>query len=398
MTVLRSGSATDKGMIRAANQDSVLNDTTSFAVCDGMGGHAGGEIASAAAVDSLRASLATTTTAEGLMEAVRAANQAVIDAGGDDPNLVGMGTTAVVARLVGTSAGDRLLLANVGDSRGYLFHDGQLEQITEDHSMVAELIRDGRLSPAEAATHPQRHVITRVLGTSDHVDVDLFELNLISGDRVLLCSDGLINELDEEEITRVLDTVADPTEAAEDLVRRANAHGGADNISVVVIDALVSDGVSSSSISTVRATPPGLEKGEESWLQRRRRLGAPRAITFRVVGFALLVVALIVGAISFITWYSNSQYYVTSEGNSIVIYQGRPGGLLWISPKKVETTSTTLNEVLPIRRAILAKDVTEPSLSAAQQYVANLVQEFKQAQPTTTTTVPGTSTTATSGG
>ena len=398
MTVLRSGSATDKGMIRAANQDSVLDDTTSFAVCDGMGGHAGGEIASAAAVDSLRASLATTTTAEGLMEAVRAANQAVIDAGGDDPNLVGMGTTAVVARLVGTSAGDRLLLANVGDSRGYLFHDGQLEQITEDHSMVAELIRDGRLSPAEAATHPQRHVITRVLGTSDHVDVDLFELNLISGDRVLLCSDGLINELEEEEITRVLDTVADPTEAAEDLVRRANAHGGADNISVVVIDALVSDGVSSSSISTVRAPPPGLEKGEESWLQRRRRLGAPRAITFRVVGFALLVVALIVGAISFITWYSNSQYYVTSEGNSIVIYQGRPGGLLWISPKKVETTSTTLNEVLPIRRAILAKDVTEPSLSAAQQYVANLVQEFKQAQPTTTTTVPGTSTTATSGG
>ena len=165
---------------------------------------------------------------------MQAANEAVIAAGEGKPDLVGMGTTAVVALLVGTNSGDRILIANVGDSRGYVFHDGGLRQITEDHSMVAELVREGRITPEEAHTHPQRHVITRVLGTSPQVDVDLFELNPSNGDRILLCSDGLINELDEEEIIRVLESVSDPDDAAEDLVRRANAHGGADNISVVV--------------------------------------------------------------------------------------------------------------------------------------------------------------------
>ena len=400
MTVLRAGSATDKGMLRTTNQDSVLTELSAFAVCDGMGGHAGGEVASATAVSSLRASLATTTTAEGLREAIRAANAAVIEAGGDDPDLVGMGTTAVVALLVGTAAGDRLLLANVGDSRGYLFHRGTLRQVTEDHSLVAQLMREGHMTAEEAAVHPQRHVITRVLGTAEDIDVDLFELTPHAGDRVLLCSDGLINEVDEEEIVRVLSTVTDPTEAAEDLVRRANAHGGADNISVVVIDALVSeaDGGDGVIAPAVRAAAPGVEKGDESWLQRRRRLGAPRAFTFRVVGFALLVVALLVGAFYFVRWYSDSQYFVRSDANAIVIYQGQPGGVLWISPKKVEVTSATVDQVLAVERAALAKGVTEPSLSAARQYVKNLSDEFASSSPTTTTVPSSSSTTTAAGG
>jgi serine/threonine protein phosphatase PrpC len=392
MTVLRAGSATDKGMVRSSNQDSVLAEAGAFAICDGMGGHAGGEIASAAAVASLRSSLATTVTAEGLLEAVRTANEAVIEAGGDNPDLVGMGTTAVVALLVATALGDRLLLANVGDSRAYHFHNRVLRQVTEDHSMVAELVREGRITEEEAAVHPQRHVITRVLGTAEEVDVDLFELNLAAGDRVLLCSDGLINELELEEVVRVLTIVADPTDAAEDLVRRANAHGGADNISVVVIDALVSEAGDEvdEHAPTVRSAPNGLEKGKESWLQRRRRLGMPRMITARVFGFVLLIAALVFGAIYFVRWYSDSQYYVTSEGNSIVIYQGHPGGVLWISPRKIETTKATVDQILPIRRAVLARDVTEPSLTAAHLYVTNLTDEFATSQPgaVTTTTTP----------
>ena len=400
MTVLRSGSATDQGMVRSTNQDSLLEDGVAFAVCDGMGGHAGGEVASAAAVASLLSSLSSTKTAQGLREAVQAANEAVIAAGEGKPDLVGMGTTAVVALLVGTNSGDRILIANVGDSRGYVFHDGGLRQITEDHSMVAELVREGRITPEEAHTHPQRHVITRVLGTSPQVDVDLFELNPSNGDRILLCSDGLINELDEEEIIRVLESVSDPDDAAEDLVRRANAHGGADNISVVVIDCLVTElgEGADEHVATVRADRPTIEKGQESWLAHRRRLGMPRLITARTVGFFLLVLALLGGAFFFLRWYSDSQYYVTSQGNSIVIYQGRPGGVLWISPKKVETSATTVNEVLPIRRPALAKDVTEPSLSAARQYIQNLNDEYRQSSPVTTTTIPGTSSTTTAGG
>ena len=279
MTVLRAGSATDAGMVRSSNQDAVLVEVTAFAVADGMGGHAGGEIASAAAVESLRHSLATTSTAEGLLEALREANRAVGAAGGDDPDLVGMGTTAVVAVLVGTETGDRLLVANVGDSRAYLYHGGSLRQVTDDHSMVGELLRQGVITEDEAARHPQRHVITRVLGTSPDVDVDLFELRLDEGDRVVLCSDGLSNEVSDEEIVRVLRTQRDPTAAAEDLVRRANAHGGNDNVSVVVVDAIIAEratgptAIGIASRPVVRDTTPVLEKGDESWFARRRRLG-----------------------------------------------------------------------------------------------------------------------------
>jgi len=166
-------------MVRVSNQDAILQETTSFAVCDGMGGHAGGEVASAAAVSALRSSLMTTTTAEGLREAIVAANDAVLAAGEGKPELVGMGTTCVAAVLVGTNDGDRLLLANVGDSRGYLFRRGELSQVTEDHSMVAQLIRDGLLDQAEAASHPQRHVITRVLGLEGSVEVDLLNCDFL---------------------------------------------------------------------------------------------------------------------------------------------------------------------------------------------------------------------------
>jgi len=393
-------------MVRTNNQDAVLAEVTSFVVADGMGGHAGGEIASATAIASLRQSLTTTTTAEGLMEALREANRAVGEASSDDPDLAGMGTTAVAAVLVGTETGDRLLIGNVGDSRAYHFHDGLLDQVTEDHSMVAELLRDGSITEEEAAHHPQRHVITRVLGTSPDVDVDLFELRLNEGDRVLLCSDGLTNEVSEEEIIRVLRSIADPTEAAQDLVRRANAHGGNDNISVVVVDALLAEeqagpaAIGTAAAPSSRSTTPTLEKEGESWWARRKRLGMRRAITFRVFVFVLLVAGVIVGAIYFLRWYENSNYYVISKGNQVVIYQGRQGGMLWFKPKEVKVTSTTTEQVLAIRRAALRAGVDETSLHEAELYVKNLANEYAQAHPTanTTTTVPGGTTTTVPGG
>ena len=405
MTVLRAGSATDPGMVRTNNQDSVLAEVTTFVVADGMGGHAGGEIASATAVSSLRRSLMSTTTAEGLMEAVREANRAVGDASLDDPDLAGMGTTAVAAVLVGTDTGDRLLIANVGDSRAYHFHEGILEQVTEDHSMVAELLRDGSITQAEAANHPQRHVITRVLGTSPDVDVDLFELRLNEGDRVLLCSDGLTNEVSEEEIIRVLRSISDPTEAAEDLVRRANAHGGNDNISVVVVDALLAEEVTGPAAIGTAAPPAapsstlGIDKEGESWWARRKRLGMRRAITFRVFLFVLLVAGVIVGAVYFLRWYENSNYYVISKGNQVVIYQGREGGLLWFKPKVVKVTDTKVNHVLALRRSDLAAGVDEPTLKAAELYAKKLTAEYLVLNPPpTTTTVPGVTTTTSVGG
>ncbi len=390
MTVLRSGAVSDPGMVRTSNQDAVLAEMTAFAVCDGMGGHAGGEVASAAAVAALRSALSSTSTAEGLRDAVLAANDAVLAAGEGKPELVGMGTTCVAALLVGTNDGDRLLLANVGDSRGYLFRGGELSQVTEDHSMVAQLIREGMIEEHEAATHPQRHVITRVLGMAGDVEVDLFELRLIEGDRILLCSDGLVNELDTEEIVRVLGSQPDPQEAAADLVRRANANGGADNVSVVLVDALVADTEEKVAPTPTQRTldaPAGVP-AKEGWLARRRRLGAPRVLTARTIAFVVLVVGVLVSGWFFLRWFAESEYYVTTENTHVVIYQGRPGGVLWFHPKKVETTNVSVDQVLPIRLPALNAKVVEPSLAAAQSYVRNLTSEAQQAAPTTTTTAP----------
>jgi len=403
MTVLRAGSASDVGRIREVNQDSVLASATVFAVADGMGGHAGGEVASSSAIAVIENSLATVGTKDGMVDALRRASSVIAEEARQNPTLAGMGTTMVLASLVGTDRGDDLVVANVGDSRAYLYRRGVLTQITSDHSIPGELMKEGSITEDEAAQHPQRHVITRFLGNGEDVDVDLFDISLLDGDRVVLCSDGLTDEVSNEEISRVLDSEPDPSDAAHELVRRANANGGVDNISVVVIEALVADSHDdepTQAHQVVTAIPiveevvelaPTEPPVEEGWRARRKGMGVPRLLTFRVLFFIVLVGAVVYGAWYFVHWYATSSYYVTTNGNQIVIYQGRPGGILWFKPKLVEVTSTTTSQVLPIRLPSLASDVTEPSLGTAQEYVKNLAQEYTQANPSpsTTTTTQG---------
>ena len=157
-------------------------------------------------------------------------------------DLRGMGTTLTAMALVGgTSGKDVLALANVGDSRAYVFSDGELSQVTADHSLAEERMRHGEMTEEEAAVHPQRHILTRALGVSSDVEADMWELELRSGDRVLLCSDGLTNEVSTEEMAEILREVDDPDEAARRLVDAANEHGGADNITVVIVDVQVGE-------------------------------------------------------------------------------------------------------------------------------------------------------------
>lgn len=241
MTVLRSGSASDVGRVRSVNEDHLLETGDLFAVADGMGGHAGGEVASSLAIDVLHQAFGTAPTADGLVEAVRRANQAVWERSHRDAEVRGMGTTLTAAALVPTHQGDRLVVANVGDSRAYRWTAGRLVQMTTDHSVAEELVARGELSEAEAAVHPHRHILTRALGVGPEVDVDSWELAPSQGERFILCSDGLTNELDEARIARVLAEVADPEEAARALVSMANDHGGSDNITVVILDVLVAD-------------------------------------------------------------------------------------------------------------------------------------------------------------
>src|SRR5579862_8319715 len=242
MNVLRSGSASDVGRVRTSNQDVALEDPDLFAVADGMGGHVGGEVAARVAVDTLRAAFQREQTVEGLRRAVAEANRAVWRQGQTERGLRGMGTTLTATALVNEEDGRQVIaLANVGDSRAYVFSRDALIQVTADHSLAEEKVRQGQLTEAEAAVHPHRHILTRALGVSSDVDVDLWELHLHPGDRILLCSDGLTNELGDDRIGDVLSTVRDPRNAARSLVKAAIDHGGSDNVTVVIVDVVSSD-------------------------------------------------------------------------------------------------------------------------------------------------------------
>ncbi len=242
MTVLRSGSATDVGRVRPVNQDMPLERPNLYAVADGMGGHVGGEVASRVAVETLDLAFGRAPTVSGLRAAFSEANEAVWHESQVNADLRGMGTTlTAVALVAGDDGHDVLALANVGDSRAYVYSDGRLVQVTADHSLAEERMRHGEMTEAEAAVHPQRHILTRALGVSSDVQTDMWELELKTGDRVLLCSDGLSNEVGMDEMADILGEYDDPQDAAHHLVDAANDHGGADNITVVIVDVQVGE-------------------------------------------------------------------------------------------------------------------------------------------------------------
>jgi serine/threonine protein phosphatase PrpC len=436
LTVLRSGSASDVGRVRTVNEDLALESLTLFAVADGMGGHVGGEIAARTAIDTLQTEFARKPSAEGLAGAIHEANKAVWDRGRADAELRGMGTTMIAAALVATDDGDRLVLANVGDSRAYRLHGDELVQLTTDHSVAEELVARGELSEEEAAIHPHRHILTRALGVQPDVAIDVWQIVPEEGDRFLLCSDGLTNEVPAEQITDVLIQTRDPGTAAETLVAMANEAGGNDNATVVVLDVMVGDpssttaadahageaaagsapgasdvtegAVSASAsagstmvVSAPEAPAPVTEpeaagtitsngvgaavvsrSAPDTVEQRRpsRRIdpntGAriPRRITFRVLLFLVVLGGLAYAGFATIRWYVNDSYFVGLSHNHVVIYQGRPGGFVGINPKIVKRTQVTAGQVPSYKIPDLRSGVQESSLQDAKGYVTSLEQ------------------------
>ena len=235
---LSSFAGSDVGRVRSGNEDSYFCGQTVFAVADGLGGHQGGEVASAAAVEPLarldgRELADPGEAAEALANAIRAANEAILDRAAGDPALYGMGTTITAAAVAGDGY---LQLAHVGDSRAYLLRAGELAQLTTDHTVVGELVRRGRLTPEQAAIHPERSILTRAVGLDPRVPVDLPDpLELTPGDQLLLCSDGLTETVDDDQITRVLSAAPDGQAACRSLIDAANDAGGPDNITVVLV-------------------------------------------------------------------------------------------------------------------------------------------------------------------
>ena len=224
-------SRSDVGRVRAGNEDAFLvaDDPRLVAVADGMGGHQAGEVASATAVATL---LERVQHGEPIDTAISAANDAVVTQSQDDESLRGMGTTLTAGMVDGSS----LRIGHVGDSRAYLLHDGELRQLTTDHSVVAELIAAGELTEEQALVDPRRSMITRALGIEASVAVDVLTVELEPGDRLLLCSDGLTTMVRDDAIAEILAAERDRERAADALVDAANAAGGADNVTVVVAD------------------------------------------------------------------------------------------------------------------------------------------------------------------
>ncbi len=206
-----------------------------FLVADGMGGHRAGGYASSCAVETILQEAETCPEEEVeqiLTRAIRRANEVIAHRAGEDERFAGMGTTVVAACL----KQEELIAANVGDSRLYVVHDDSIEQVTEDHSLVQEMVKYGGINREEARVHPNKNIITRAVGLEEDLQVDCFRRTLRRGDRVLLCSDGLTDMLEDEQIRRIIDKNRDVRSAAQALVKAANDNGGRDNIAVIVID------------------------------------------------------------------------------------------------------------------------------------------------------------------
>jgi PPM family protein phosphatase len=238
----RVGQVTDTGRKRRRNEDSLVCDPPLFAIADGMGGAQAGEVASRLAAAAIREGGPAGGGESRIFELIQEANRRVYDRATSDPNTSGMGTTMTVAIV----DGDDVAFGHVGDSRAYLIRDRRMEQLTEDHSLVNELLKSGKLSPEEADVHPQRSVITRAVGTDPDVDVDTFTVTAKAGDLYLLCSDGLTDVVSEKEIFDLVEqNRGNIDRALKALVKEANRGGGDDNITVVafeITDEPVNDG------------------------------------------------------------------------------------------------------------------------------------------------------------
>jgi protein phosphatase len=434
VTTLRSGSATHVGQVRSNNQDSLLvwAKADLYAVADGMGGHNGGEVASAMAVEGLEKH-AGEPSLENLKQAARIGNRAIFEKAGADPELHGMGTTLCAVRVVPGPEGDEIAWINVGDSRVYLYRDGQLIQLSRDHSLVEDLLRDGQLTEDEAKVHPKRNIITRALGIDVDVDVDGSTVIPFNGDRFLLCSDGLFGEIAADQISSVLRRLEDPTEAAEELVRLANESGGRDNITVVVVEVVDDDGRSLAAAAALAEEQSRLQsrEGDQTVVEAEpdteadpyvpvfadRKSSLPdapddfvregdddlfgglddqgsRRFTWRVALFVLALVAVIAVVLSAIVWSGSNTYYVGFDGDQVAVYRGKPGGVLWVDPELVETTDLTRSDLPQDVRSAVAGNKEFGSQGAATRYVVTL-QSIVSDQEKATTTTSTTSTTTT---
>jgi protein phosphatase len=367
---------TDVGRVRDGNEDDFIDQVDRLglvAVADGMGGHRAGEVASATALEALRAAVAN---GQSLRDAIEGANDAVLEKSESDRELHGMGTT-LTAGMLGSDG--QLVVGHVGDSRAYLARDGELTQITNDHSLVEEMVRGGELTPEQAEVHPRRSIITRALGIDPQVEVDEYPIALQAGDRILLCSDGLTTMVRPGDIASILNREHDPNRAAQLLVDAANEAGGEDNITAVIIEAVE---VTEDEAGAAAAVPDD-DTADAPALKPRRRRGTGRTI-LRVLVWVLPILAVLAVAFLAVGWYARNTYFVGVDRGRVTVFQGVEGGLLGWDPTIERRTAIDPDELTQAQREDVTDGKKFSSRSGADDYVARLRQGIEER----TTTVP----------
>ncbi len=460
------GAATDVGRLRTANEDAFCADDRLFVVADGMGGHLAGEVAAAMAVDALRDRMsgAVTGDIDALIGAVDTANRQIFQASHTRVDQHGMGTTLTAIAPVRVDGEAQLGLVNVGDSRAYAVRRGRLTQLSIDHSYVQELIASGQITAMEARAHPHRNIVTRALGIEPVVRIDAWTMPIVAGDRFILCSDGLVDEVLDTVIGELAADILDPQEAADRLVAAANRNGGRDNITVVVIDVIegadtqeltldlephrsgemhaesrwaddrsgdvTPSGVVGAGAAALRIVPAdpadaidavaGVDLGPEGdditrafgrptdarragaaapdsadfappsahelvsdadvdafaddpiddpTDGRRRTPGSRRPFTLGSIAFLTAVAAVFVVGFVMIAAYARSGYFVDYRGDEIVVYKGRPGGVLWFDPTVAAIAPQKKSELPPGDAEGLANQPEFDSVDLAISYI-----------------------------
>jgi serine/threonine protein phosphatase PrpC len=387
---LSAGFATNRGLVRQTNEDSFLVRKGLYVVCDGMGGARGGEVASQMACERMVVIDPSSAGKDELRAAIVEANQSISARSLAEPRLLGMGTTLTLALV----REHTVLLGHVGDSRAYLLRDGALRQLTDDHSWVGEMVRRGELTVAEAAVHPHRSVITKALGTEGEAEPDLVEVELESGDRLLLCSDGLSGMVSSDSIQELLRRPEGAQAVADALVEAALKGGGEDNVTVVVVDVAPDEGPSAApedagtvasgdggeSAEEDKVTLGPTERGQErssvpgfmrpalgmgAKLTRRTPIWArpaphtspvaeslvkgARPSRRKLIVTAAVVVIILALAIAAFAVFNSNVYYVGTSGGLVALYQGLPTTLLGVH-------LSTVVELGTVRYDSLAED------------------------------------------
>ena len=389
------GAVTHVGQVRTGNEDSLLADNNVFMVADGMGGHNAGEVASLMAVEQLREAASGIIAETDLVQALEHANEVIYAESMTNHLHHGMGTTLAAMVVLENNS---IVVAHVGDSRVYMWHEGALSRLSKDHSYVQELVDEGIVSIDEARTHPRRNIVTRALGIDANVEVEANTFPVTVGAWYVLCSDGLVDEISDADIAKVLERCTSPHEAAQALVDAANAAGGRDNITVIVVSTASPDAepvvpVEAPSISGVNDTDPAGVPVVEAPASAPTAAPAKKKFRFGPVLFWSALVGIVLAVLVVFAAYGRTGYFVSFQGDDVVVLKGRPGGVLWFNPTVEARTTLTRGDLTDSLALEIAGEPTFSESSAAQTYVNGIRDEV---QPNPTTTLPAVVTTTSS--